>query len=77
MRRIQSKDIKDYYDEHEDEYDEARVEALAEHIKDGEDPEDFSFPDKDQWLSDKFESMLGGFYDQAYEEKKERVFDDD
>ncbi len=35
-------------------------------------PDEFSFPDKEEWLASEYESMLDDYADQAYEEEKDR-----
>jgi hypothetical protein len=87
---------KEFYEDHYDEYDEARAEQFAAEFEEfmqeymignkegvceiNEISEDdvqgfldsFTFPDRDDWLADEYESMIDSCADQAYEEERDR-----
>ena len=82
----------DFYDDHIDEYDEAKATAFLEHLADQADGlelyemdvdwyqgvlDTFTFKDESDWLADEYESFIGEMDDRCYDEARDAEFDRD
>ena len=89
--KYSKKGADEYYQEHIDEYEEAKAQSFMEFFKEDAKGycvdeldinwyqgllDSFTFPDESEWITSEYESMLGDCEDQAYEEYKDKLMEE-